>query len=144
MSAAFPVRPARAAALLLVPLLLALAGCGGNPAVSGKVTLGGSPLEGGSVTFHPDTARGNNAGELFVGQIGPQGTYKLVGRDKEGAPPGWYRVTVNYSVAPDPKDATAKPRALIHKKYIDPNTTPLSIEVKSGAAPGAYDLTVSK
>ncbi len=64
--------------------LVALAGCG-KPAplkkatVTGKVTLGGKPVSGGTLRFLPNADKGNTSKVPFVGvaQIGPKGDYEV-------------------------------------------------------------------
>jgi hypothetical protein len=123
-------------------------GCGAsgeklNP-VAGKVTLNGAPLASGSVTFHPNVAKGNNTPHIPVGMIDEQGHYKLQTATKEGAPPGWYKITVSAQAPVDPKDPYGPPKHLINSKYSDPNTSGVEAEVLSTAPPGAYDLKVTK
>jgi hypothetical protein len=132
--------------LLLGPLTF-VAGCGGGGprwcAVSGKVLAAGKTVATGSVTFHPDATRGNTAGVLPVGLIDAQGAYQLNTAGKAGAPPGWYKVTVQSSVPSDPKNPYSLPRSLVARQYTDPAKSPLSIEVKPDASAGAYDLTLT-
>jgi hypothetical protein len=134
-------------------LTLALAGgCGSGQGnlvpVAGIVTLDGEQLPGGSVSFHPDASRGNTSQEIPVGTI-VNGKYELSTRSQRGAPPGWYQVVVisdNFSgsKAP-PKGATAElPKSVIHLKYTQPGTTPLTREVTAQPPPKAYDLEVSR
>ena len=61
----------------------------------------------------------------------------------KGAPPGWYKVVVS-AYANRIEEGPVTPRPLIHKKYYDPEKTDLSIEVVPDAAPGVYDLNVTK
>jgi hypothetical protein len=143
------VRPLRrVCSVLLLPLVLgALVGCAGGKnqvPVKGKVTLNGTPLASGSVSYHPDEAKGTRSQVLAVGPINEQGEYALSASNKEGCPPGHYKVTVNAGVPSDPKNQYSLPKSIIHRKFADPRTTPLSIEVKPDAAAGAYDLVVSK
>src|SRR5262245_47033662 len=82
----------RLCALLLSFLLVAaLLGCGpGNPlgrkALSGTVTLDGSPLDGGTIEFHPLEGGVQSGGLIHAGRYS-------IGADK-GATPGKYRVQI--------------------------------------------------
>jgi hypothetical protein len=77
-------------------VLLFLAGCGDSGPktypVTGKISIGGNPPSGVSVTFHPVT-EGNEAAS---GQVNDQGNYTLyTGIDgKQGAMPGRYKVVL--------------------------------------------------
>src|SRR5262245_808535 len=87
-------------AALLAGAVVFAAGCGGGQGeklapVSGKVTLDGQPLTTGSVSFRPDTSRGNASPQQPQGTIDADGNYELsVPPARKGAPPGWYKVVV--------------------------------------------------
>ena len=142
------VRPRRVAFLFALAFcLVAIGGCSGGGSsntVSGTVTLDGTPLKSGAVNFYPDSSKGNKDGQIYVGAINEQGQYSLAGGGKEGAPAGWYKVTVNSSVPSNPKDPYSIPRSVVNFKYRDISVTDLGIEVKKGAAPGSYDLKVTR
>lgn len=86
--------------------LLIAGGCGGEGAgdnpetapVSGTVTLGGTPVAGATVTFHPSVASepGQPAqGNAAFGLTNAQGQFQLTTFDSnDGAVPGDYKVTV--------------------------------------------------
>jgi hypothetical protein len=128
--------------------MVALAGCSGGgeklTPVSGKVTVNGAPLTTGSVTFHPDSAKGNTSLHIPVGTLDAQGAYQLMTATKQGAAAGWYKVTVTAQEPIDPKNPYAPPKHLIHPKYSDPSTSGLAVEVIDRAAPGAYDLMLTR
>lgn len=69
----------------------AIGGCGGTyeSTVSGIVTLDGTPLNRGRVTFYPTTS-----GPPCIGRIDEQGHYELSTGREVGLPPGEYAVTV--------------------------------------------------
>ena len=78
--------------LISVVALFACLGCGsGNPqnrkAVSGKVNVNGAPLAGGAINFEPI-----GGGTVGSGAMITAGTYAMA--EKEGLPPGKYRVTI--------------------------------------------------
>ena len=126
-------------------------GCGGSDdgpklvPVSGKVTLAGSPLPEVGISFRPDKAKGNKSVHEPSGTADAEGKFELVAAAKNGAEVGWYKVVI-IPAAPAPKGGempqVGPPPFSV--KYTDVTTTDLSIEVKSGAAPGAYDLTLTK
>jgi hypothetical protein len=129
--------------------LTALVGCGGvkRLPVSGTVTLDGQSLDGGILTFSPDTAKGNTA---MISCTSPvrEGRYELqtVGITRSdtgsGVPPGWYKVTYNTLDLATKK----RPQAAIqvHDKYKNAETTPLSVEVKDNPEPGVYDFKLTR
>lgn len=82
----------RCLALALVSLLVAGCGSGGDLAkVTGKVTLGGQPLEGATVTFQP----AEQGGAPSAGQTDAKGRYKLMFTfDTPGALPGEHTVSI--------------------------------------------------
>ncbi|HZN35370.1 MAG TPA: hypothetical protein VFB80_16185 [Pirellulaceae bacterium] len=128
---------------------LTLAGCGGGSGekftpVTGKVTVGGAPLASGAVTFHPDGTKGNKTQHIPVGSLDAEGKYKLMSATIEGAPPGWYKVTVVAQQPIDPANPYAPPKHIINPKFSDAATSGFAVEVKEAAAPGAYDFEVTK
>jgi hypothetical protein len=141
---AFPTRWFAFAAVVV-----ATGGCGGVRSeqfvpVAGTVTIGGKPLTTGSVTFHPDPAKGNTTPHVPVGTLDGQGGYKLTSATTAGAPPGWYKVTVTAQAPIDPNNPYAPPKHLISPKYADANTSGLEIEIVPSPAPGAYDLKLGE
>mgnify|MGYP003509381870 CR=1 FL=1 len=128
--------------------VVALFGCGGGgeklTPVGGKVTVGGVPLAAGSVTFHPDSDKGNSSLNIAVGALDAEGTYKLMTGGREGAPLGWYKVTVTAQAPIDLNNPYAMPKHLIKPKFSDASTSGLAIEVVARPAPGAYDLKLTK
>jgi hypothetical protein len=131
-------------------LCAALSGCGQTAdgeklaSVAGKVTVAGKPLTTGSVTFHPDTDKGNNTPHIPVGVLDETGSYKLLSATETGAPPGWYKVTVTAQAPIDPSNPYALPKHLINPKFGDAQTSGLAVEVVENPAPGAYDFEVMK
>src|SRR5262249_21050575 len=120
------------------------AGDGGLTLVAGKVTVDGKPLGTGAVTFHPDAAKGNTTPHIPVGVLDAEGNYKLVSGTREGAPPGWYKVTVSAQEPADEKNPYAPPKSIINRKFGDVQTSGLAAQVVENPAPGAYDFKVTK
>jgi hypothetical protein len=93
---------------VLCILMLGMTGCGGAAAtedlpktapVAGVVTLDGKPLVSATVTFVP---KGATKGVECVGFTDDSGKYTLSQiRGAAGAPPGEYRVVINYYVKSD-------------------------------------------
>jgi hypothetical protein len=139
--------------LLLTFGITLLPGCGNSDEkfeavpVSGKVTLNNVAVPMGRVLFHPDKEKGNTFGKIPSGEIGGDGSYTLttpiVGAIKDGAPAGWYKVTIEQVGMSDPNQAKIKmPR--LDNKFSTPKDTPLQVEVKAGAPAGAYDLKLKQ
>ncbi|PHS03313.1 MAG: hypothetical protein COA78_18325 [Blastopirellula sp.] len=125
--------------------LIALVGCdGGGPSltpVSGTVTNGDALATSGTVTFEPDTAKGTTDGQSTAsGLIESDGKYILYTTAKEGAVPGWYKVTVNIEgTAAEGADEYAEIPSAVRAEYTSLEKTPLSIEVKAG---GDFNITL--
>ncbi len=122
-------------------------GCGGKDdigktyPVEGKVMLDKETLNEGTVTFHPDTAKGNTSRQIAVGNVNG-GKFKMSTGVKEGVLPGHYKVTIHATVSSNPKDEYAVPKSIINEKFNAADRTPLTAEVKEGGGP--YEYTVFK
>jgi hypothetical protein len=120
-----------------VALVTFLGGCRRGQApllpVSGKVAYKGLALQGGTIVFTPDVARGES-GPIAFGKIHADGTYQLFTRDNPGVSAGWYRVTVT-SLAPAgppiPGQAFSAPYSFLPEKYRDPGLSELACEIKA-------------
>jgi hypothetical protein len=131
----------------LLSLTATIPGCGGDAGpelvpVAGRVSIDGKPATEGVVTYR------HASGNTFEasGLIQPDGRYKLMQRDREGAQVGAYRVVV--FVRKTPRTSTGEmaglPTILVNKRFTDPKTTPLSVEVKADVPDGYYDLAVTR
>lgn len=136
-------------ALVCIGFSLILLGCSDRPRqlvpVKGRVLVGDRPLRQGIVTFYPDVEKGNTGKFAPKGIIQEDGSYVLKTMGKEGAPVGWYRVTITTGVPPSgaaPSGPSAVP-VRINPRYNDPAKTPLVVEVVSTAQPDAYDFKVT-
>jgi hypothetical protein len=137
------LRPSALAVVALV--VLAPTGCdseGSLQKVTGKVTVDGNPLALGSVRFVPDKDKGNKATTEPAGEVKSDGTYTLFTNGKSGAPAGWYKVTVTAVEAPESSNPFGG-KVLVAPKYNAPETSGISIEVKSSPPAGAYDIAVT-
>jgi hypothetical protein len=126
-------------------LLSGLAGCGGSGSetllpVEGQVKINGKPLTRGTVILYPDKGKGNTTKHEPRGNLEADGRFKIATHPKAGAPPGWYKVAVIATEPGDPKNPYALPRSLIPEKFGKPDESRLTLEVRSDAPPGAYDL----
>jgi hypothetical protein len=136
------------AAALAVAVGLA-AGCGrGGPRlvpVEGKVFVNDQPVQAGEtvkgyVVLHPDQSKGNMTQEHVSATINPDGSFKVVTRDREGAPTGSYKVTVDLAKT-NPKDPYDY-KALIEGKYLEKDKSGLVFEVVENPEPGRYDIKI--
>ncbi len=128
-------------------LLCGLAGCGeqGESAipVEGKIIYNGQPLTVGTVIFTPDAAKGNTSMNEPRGKLDENGTYRLhLRKDREGAPPGWYKISVSAQKLRDSKDIYSY-ASVIPAKYANPQTSGVAVQVVENAAPGAYDIALT-
>jgi hypothetical protein len=131
-------------------LALGLAGCG-DPSgvgktvpVAGKVTVDGRPVKAGTVSFRPDRSKGNAALHEPFAEIDAEGNYKLFTGRKEGAPLGWYRVAVMAAEPVEVGNLSGQARWFADPKYASVETSGLTIEVVENAAPGTYDLKLTR
>src|SRR5438876_33451 len=119
---------------LMLFMVALLAGCG--PAeetmypVQGQIKFAGKPMTKGHLSFHPDAAKGNQSKHSPSGAIDAQGRYQVMTHPRDGAPPGWYIVTVTLSEPSDPSNPYAVPRSLIPDKFGKPDESGLSIELR--------------
>jgi hypothetical protein len=126
---------------LFLAALVGLSGCG-NPStpklhpVSGKITVGGSPLAAGNVSLMVSSKTDEKIG-MVTGQV-TNGEYKVFTQGKEGAPEGKYKVTVTPSMVPT--GGSKMPVADFDPKYSDYKKTNLTLDVPSGN----YDLKLDK
>lgn len=128
----------------LVVGLAGLSGCGREERlvpVSGRVIVNGKPLPLGKVVFQPDADRGNTSRQEPRGSIDDQGVYRLSTGDREGAPPGWYRVAV-FAMKPGTDDGNRPVEWLHNPRYTDARGSGLSVQVVEDPAPGTYDLAL--
>ncbi len=129
------MRTARPAAWLVLPALLAAAGCGdGTPkryGVTGTVRIAGKPVVYGAVRFFPESGSGTESGAPIEG-----GAFAIPAA--VGLPAGVYKVTLT---APDRviegggapgSDAGPAPKELFPDDVTDVTKTPLRLEVKAG------------
>jgi hypothetical protein len=94
------------------------------------VTLDGTPLTKGMVTFHP-----TGGGALAVGTIDSSGKFRLKTGSSTGLPPGEYLVTVVATEMPEGAAASAEepmPVKITPEKYADKDKSGLKFTVKGG------------
>ena len=138
-------RPARVASIGIAYLAIMATGCGsGNPETfpaSGKVSYKGATLQNGVVQLVPE-----GSGNAATGQIQADGTFKLGTFEKDdGALPGKYNISVQ--VFPPAGEGAGLPgqefgnkEPPIPRKYMDPNTSKLTYEIKAGENKIELDL----
>ena len=110
--------------------------------VKGKVAVNGKALKTGSITFWPDESKGNKSQFEAGGTIGEDGSYELFTKERKGAPPGAYKVTIVAQEIPDATKPEKAPPSLVPAVYNDKKTTTLTKEVVESPAAGAYDFDV--
>jgi hypothetical protein len=109
--------------LLPLGLITTLCGCVGGDSlprqeVSGKVTLGGQPLDVGSIEFQPEASAGGPV--VPGGALIATGTYRLA--REQGLVPGTYKVMIfshgaRTGSSSDPGAQTAPPPERIPARY---------------------------
>src|SRR5258708_7342139 len=126
---------------LTTVLLAGLAGCGQSGSatmlpVEGQVKFKGKLLTKGTVVLYPDPSKGNITKHEPRAVIEADGRYQVVTHPQQGAPPGWYKVTVSVTEPSDPKNPYSLPRSLTPEKFGKPDESGLSLEVRSHPPPG--------
>jgi hypothetical protein len=124
---------------LLVIFFAGVVGCGdGRPtrvAVSGTVTIDGTPVMRGSIKFVPEKGRPSS------GEIGPDGRFALTCYDgKDGALPGKHRVQVDGNRA----ISEMKAEIFTPKHYADFRTSGLEIVIEKPVDDLKIELTWGK
>jgi hypothetical protein len=114
---------------LFLPLALVLsAGCQKHDttlaSVHGKVYFHNEPLNGGTIVFTPDTAKGGH-GAMARAEIKPDGSYALLTGPETGCVPGWHRITIMGVDQANQGIMLSLPR-----RFCDPELSGLSREVK--------------
>lgn len=143
-------RSSRASMLAALAMLtLAATGCGESGGklpnrvpVSGRVTVAGRPLAYGTVQFVPDDPDGHSA----MGGI-KAGSFRMESAESfPGVVKGPYKVSI---VSPQPIDPTNRPadmfspeanRSNIPKRYGNPDTSGLSVDVTAATSDLVFDL----
>lgn len=123
-------------AWLVAGISLIVLGCGKTPEklypVQGTVTVGGQPLNGGTVQFEM-LDKGSASGKVYTaaGEIGEDGHYELRTFDQPGAPAGEHRVWVTpyFAGMPDQLGVDNRRRSPVPRKYMMPTTTDLTFTV---------------
>jgi len=147
------LRKAAQSRLFLVLFAGICLGCGKAPSfqvapVSGRITLDGEPLEGGTVTFVPDKRR-KTSGPIGVGQIQPDGTYQIVtdpgGLALRGAVVGFHKIRVVYAPWETVDGKWTKPDADTDfpRQFLSEETSGLDAEVLADIA-NAIDLDLER
>ncbi|MBN2295229.1 MAG: hypothetical protein JXM70_22555 [Pirellulales bacterium] len=110
--------------------------CGGGPdlpplaPVSGTVTLDGKPIPRGTVQFSPDNSKGTR-GAPAVGRIDSEGRYTLKTAGEDGAIVGFHKVRIEARREPR-NEMDTMPPSLVPERYMNPDTSGLTFEVKAG------------
>lgn len=112
--------------------------------VRGKVTVkGDKPVTWGAVVLTPD--KDNKFRAFPRGTINPDGTYEVNSEDRSGVPIGSYIVCVVAKKGEGRRGnapAVTRDPILFSPKYLEPDSSPLRIEVVADPAPGAYDFVL--
>jgi hypothetical protein len=130
-------------------------GCGDSSrvttvAVTGRITVDGQPLKAANATVVFKPVKANPSPYEPYGSIDENGRYTLlIHPEQKGAEPGRYKVIVAAFEAPaNERRRLMTPaknhRLLVNRRYGDPKTSGLEIEVVHNPAPGAYDLKLTK
>jgi hypothetical protein len=131
-------------ALLVASALVFVFGCPSPKEplipVSGTITVRKQPLSSGTLVFHPDSTKGNmdkrEPRATIAGEF--PGLYKLTTDNQDGAPTGWYKVTVHALKAVTSSERP--PEWLADQKYADEKTSGLSVQVVKDPAARAFDF----
>lgn len=111
-------------------------GCSKTPEklfpVKGVVSVGGNPLNGGTVQFEMKD-KGEATGKVYTsaGEINEDGSYELMTFGKRGAPAGDHRVWVSPNLAqmPDKLGINFERNSPIPKEFMTPIDSTLSYTV---------------
>lgn len=122
---------------LCLLLGLAMLGCSGSWGnASGEVTVDGTALKEGVITFHPV-----EGGATAYGQV-TAGAFTISTGQKTGLKAGKYRVTVSAMTIPEP-GSTETAKMLTPVKYSRTETTDLEATVTGGSNRFKFELRTS-
>ncbi len=124
-----------------------LVGCGDNSGlapVTGRATLDGEPLVEAAVLFQPD-----GGGVPATGVTDKDGKFELTTGELKGAAVGKNGVSVIKEISVQPKrkieESEIVPmKMLTPPKYASPQTSGLTVEVKTGMEPVQLELVSGK
>jgi hypothetical protein len=134
---------------LLGLAFLLLAGCGPpTGTVSGKVTVGGNPLKGGSVSYVPPNGKGTQSSDIaedgtYTVRNLPLGKAAIIVETKSAAPPaapGGVHMNMPAGAPNAPGADAGKRYVPIPDRYSQADTSGLSWEVKNGKQENNIDL----
>ena len=111
---------------LILGAVVFLVGCSDRVTVTGKVTyIDGSPLQAGEVAF-------SDGRLVYRGNIDQNGGYKLGGvHEGDGISPGMYEVyLIGAETMETDENNVMRPVQLVAQKYLSPDTSELTCEVK--------------
>lgn len=144
---------------LLLFACFSLAGCGGDPPVypiTGKVTYAGKAYPRLIVNFYPPEGTEATQFNVGVGETDAQGTLRLNSTGGDGVAAGTYRVTFTLMLTPEGGNVRTDPNEkpddvqpgiglqnVVPIEYQNPETTPVTFEVKKGGTNEfIYDIPV--
>ena len=120
-------------------LLLFLTGCGSYESqVTGMVTLDGTAVDKGTVTFYP-----SGGGAAAYAQVNAEGVYRVQTGGESGLQAGKYNVAVRIVDQIPAKTEWDPPgfRSIIPKRYKNPQTSGLECDVTPGRNEFNIDLS---
>lgn len=130
--------------IFLLPALLSLCGCGSTEprgTATGKVTMNGTPLQEGTISFENQAK-----GIALSGQIRPDGSFQLASHKGAGLPVGSYKIAISPAamlqsadeiplVGKNPKPPKDVSKSPIPEKYRKSSSSGLTAEVREGTNP---------
>lgn len=122
--------------MMVALVALSAVGCGsGTSGVSGKVTMNGQPVTGGSLTFSPISTGGTDAGKPAAGNVQSDGSYVLgTDSEKDGAAAGRYKVLYSAPAAKYPDGVEPQPGMQpTYSPFQNMIPKTAEVEVKSGS-----------
>jgi hypothetical protein len=144
-----PARAPAAGTFLILLGLLLLGGCSKSAnlptlaPVKGKVMVDGQAVTSGHVTLIPQNLEKGKEAALSSGEIKSDGSYEIFTGGQAGAPLGPAKLSITPTTVPQ-QGAKGLPKTEYNPKYRDANKSGLTFTVVENAAPGTYDLKLSK
>lgn len=146
--------PSPALLAMLLAVMLPASGCTRPPAgpplvpIAGRVTLDGSPVTPGIVSFLDAGLQGTSA------PLDADGRYRVQTARGDGLPAGDYRVTVTPlepapdhdrpSMAHEAQLPRKPPRSTVPARYLSVETSPLRVSIAADANVVHFDIPLTK